>query len=449
MQRRYITVDVFTDRAFGGNPLAVVLDAGGLSTAQMQAIATEFNYSETTFVLPPRDAAHDAQVRIFTVRSEIPFAGHPNVGTAFVLATQAAKPPARLVFEEKAGLVPVEILTEQRRVVGAELTAPQPLSKLTPFSAGANGGLCVAVVGRYQNRPASAADRLGRLAVSGGGSRLARGVAAGEARGCRVRPRVPLRRLRRDLSLHTRYTAGEMPCDLQARMFHPGSAGLTEDPATGSATAAAAALLADLVQRTRRRIEAADRPGRRYGPAEPVADARSQAERRGRISACRRRLRADDGRHVSPGGRGVTASLCGATRFSILTPSRSSMISAIHCRWQCGDRARSRECRPGRISSPAPTARRVLPWPAASSDAPHRFCAAHRICRCARPRGPPSACRARADADRKCRARRARRRAGSWKSRAGATTATARTSTSSFTPACSSSSSTALAGVCS
>src|ERR1700710_1506992 len=112
MRRRYITVDVFTDRPFGGNPLAVVLDAGGLSTAQMQAIAAEFNYSETTFVLPPRDAAHDAQVRIFTVRSEIPFAGHPNVGTAFVLATQAAKPPTQLVFEEKAGLVPVEILIE-------------------------------------------------------------------------------------------------------------------------------------------------------------------------------------------------------------------------------------------------------------------------------------------------------------------------------------------------
>ena len=83
MQRRYITVDVFTDRAFGGNPLAVVLDAGGLSTAQMQSIATEFNYSETTFVLPPQDGSNDAQVRIFNVRSEIPFAGHPNVGTAF------------------------------------------------------------------------------------------------------------------------------------------------------------------------------------------------------------------------------------------------------------------------------------------------------------------------------------------------------------------------------
>src|SRR5664279_4074902 len=116
MQRRYITVDVFTDRAFGGNPLAVVLDAGGLSTAQMQAIAIEFNYSETTFVLPPRDGANDAQVRIFTVTGEIPFAGHPNVGTAFVLASLIAKPPARLKFEEGAGLVPVEILTEAGRV---------------------------------------------------------------------------------------------------------------------------------------------------------------------------------------------------------------------------------------------------------------------------------------------------------------------------------------------
>src|SRR5882757_2484404 len=103
MQRRYITVDVFTDRAFGGNPLAVVLDAAGLSTAQMQAIACEFNYVETTFVLPPRDSAHGAQVRIFTVTSEVPFAGHPNVGTAFVVAAQASKPPAPLLFEEGAG----------------------------------------------------------------------------------------------------------------------------------------------------------------------------------------------------------------------------------------------------------------------------------------------------------------------------------------------------------
>src|SRR5215475_1021415 len=135
MLRRYITVDVFTNRAFGGNPLAVVLDAGGLSTRQMQAIATEFNYSETTFVLPPRDKAHDAEVRIFTPVRELPFAGHPNVGTAFVLATLAKEPKQRLLFEEKAGLVPVDILREQGRVINAELTAPQPLSRLSQLSA--------------------------------------------------------------------------------------------------------------------------------------------------------------------------------------------------------------------------------------------------------------------------------------------------------------------------
>jgi trans-2,3-dihydro-3-hydroxyanthranilate isomerase len=246
MQRRYITVDVFTDRAFGGNPLAVVLDAGGLSTSQMQAIATEFNYSETTFVLPPRDAAHDAQVRIFTVRSEIPFAGHPNVGTAFVLATQAAKPPARLVFEEKAGLVPVEILTEGSSVVGAELTAPQPLGKLTSFNA-EQIAACVEL------SPADIrTDRHPPRIVSVGLPFLVAEVVSREA----------LRRARPEavafadmfpcegcdaIYLYTRdIPAGEMPCDLQARMFHPGSAGLTEDPATGSATAAAAALLGDL-----------------------------------------------------------------------------------------------------------------------------------------------------------------------------------------------------------
>ena len=135
MQRRYITVDVFTDRAFGGNPLAVVLDAGGLSTAQMQAITREFNYSETTFVLPPADPAHDAQVRIFTVNREIPFAGHPNVGTAFVLATQATTPPARLLFEEGAGLVPVEITTEQGKIINTEFMAPQPLKRMSHLSA--------------------------------------------------------------------------------------------------------------------------------------------------------------------------------------------------------------------------------------------------------------------------------------------------------------------------
>jgi trans-2,3-dihydro-3-hydroxyanthranilate isomerase len=246
MQRRYITCDVFTDRAFGGNPLAVVLDAGGLSTAQMQAIAGEFNYSETTFVLSPADPAHDAQVRIFTVNREIPFAGHPNVGTAFVLATLTEKPPARLLFEEKAGLVPVEILTGQGRVVGAELTAPQPLRRLSQLSAEQAGACLSLSAGDVKT------DRHAPQIISVGLPFLAVELASREA----------LRRARPDAAAFAKtfpcdgsdavyfYTrdvpAGEKPRDLQARMFHPGASGLSEDPATGSATAAAAALLADL-----------------------------------------------------------------------------------------------------------------------------------------------------------------------------------------------------------
>jgi trans-2,3-dihydro-3-hydroxyanthranilate isomerase len=246
MNRRYITVDVFTDRAFGGNPLAVVLDAGGLSTEQMQAIAREFNYSETTFVLPPRDAAHDAQVRIFTVNREIPFAGHPNVGTAFVLAALAAKPPARLLFEEEVGLVPVKIAIDEGRVVSTEFTAPQPLKRMSHVSTEQAAALLSLSANDVK------ADRHPPQVISVGLSFIAVELASREA----------LRRANPDAAAFERtfpcdgsdavylYTrdvpAGEKPCDLQARMFHPGSSGLSEDPATGSATAAAAALLADL-----------------------------------------------------------------------------------------------------------------------------------------------------------------------------------------------------------
>jgi len=246
MQRRYITVDVFTDRAFGGNPLAVVLDAGSLSTAQMQAIATEFNYAETTFVLPPRDGANDAQVRIFTVYTELPFAGHPNVGTAFVLATQAKKPPERLKFEEGAGLVPVEILTKEGRAVGAELTAPQPLSKLMQFSAeqaAAVVSLSAADIRTDRHPPQIVSVGLPFLVVelaSRDALRRARPDAAAFARTFPCDGSDAVYLYTRDVP------PAEMPCDLQARMFHPGSSGLTEDSATGSATVAAAALLADL-----------------------------------------------------------------------------------------------------------------------------------------------------------------------------------------------------------
>jgi trans-2,3-dihydro-3-hydroxyanthranilate isomerase len=197
-------------------------------------------------VLPPRDSAHDAQVRIFTVNKELPFAGHPNVGTAFVLATQAAKPPARLLFEEGAGLVPVEILQQDDRPVGAELTAPQPLKKLTQLSAEA-GAACISL-----SEEDIRTDRHPPLIASVGLPFLIVELASREA----------LRRARPDAAAFARifpcdgsdaiyfYTRevpeSEKPCDLQARMFHPGSSGLSEDSATGSATVAAAALLAEL-----------------------------------------------------------------------------------------------------------------------------------------------------------------------------------------------------------
>ena len=246
MQRRYITVDVFTDRAFGGNPLAVVLDAQGLSTGQMQAIATEFNYSETTFVLPPADKANDANVRIFTVRSELPFAGHPNVGTAFVLATQAARTPARLRFEEKAGLVLVEILAAQGSVVGAEFAAPQPLKKgatVDAKEAAAILSLSASDIRTDRHPPQIASVGLPFLIVEIASREAVKRAKADAAAFWKTFPAVGADAV----YFYTRdVPAAEQPLDLQARMFHPGAAGLSEDPATGSATGAAAAYLAAL-----------------------------------------------------------------------------------------------------------------------------------------------------------------------------------------------------------
>jgi trans-2,3-dihydro-3-hydroxyanthranilate isomerase len=246
MQRRYVTVDVFTDRAFGGNQLAVVLDAQGLSTAQMQAIATEFNYSETTFILPPRDGANDAHVRIFTPTTELPFAGHPNVGTAFVMARLAAKPPARLRFEEIAGLVPLEILLKEGKVVGAELTAPQRLSRMTAISTEQTAS-CLSLspsdVRTDRHRPQIVSVGTAFLVAelrSREALRTAKPDAAAFARTFPVDGAFAVYFYTRDVP------ASEKPTDIQARMFFPGVSGLIEDPATGSATVAAAALLADL-----------------------------------------------------------------------------------------------------------------------------------------------------------------------------------------------------------
>jgi trans-2,3-dihydro-3-hydroxyanthranilate isomerase len=242
VQRRYVTVDVFTAKAFGGNPLAVVLDAEGLGTLQMQSIAAEFNYSETSFVLPPRAAAHAAQVRIFTPRTEIAFAGHPTVGTAVVLARElearGVSPLADLVLEEGAGLVPVRLMRAGGAVIGAEFQAPRPL-EMGPRVALEDAAACLSIP------VAELCPDLPPQVLSVGLPFLVVSLASREA----------LRRTRPSLAAHERvlppagtdsvfaYTRGNAPEHLHARMFAPLDS-IAEDPATGSAAAATLAFLA-------------------------------------------------------------------------------------------------------------------------------------------------------------------------------------------------------------
>ena len=182
----FVTVDVFTDRQFGGNPLAVVIDAEGLSSRQMQAIAAEFNLAETTFVLPPKDAAHTAQVRIFTPRAEMPFAGHPNVGTAFVLAREGechGRPIGgdTLVFEEAAGLVRMQLTRQGAAVTGAGLAAPQALAVGDAVAPEIVAQACAIGVDDIETRPSPALHRELRRSLHPGrieGAPCARGGAA-------------------------------------------------------------------------------------------------------------------------------------------------------------------------------------------------------------------------------------------------------------------------------
>ena len=126
----YHRVDVFTDRAFGGNPLAVFTNGRGLTAETMQAIAKEFNLSETTFVLPPVDARNDWRVRIFTPGRELPMAGHPTVGTSFVLAREhlIRRHPEEttITLEEGVGPVPVRIKFKDGEPDFAEMSQPLP-----------------------------------------------------------------------------------------------------------------------------------------------------------------------------------------------------------------------------------------------------------------------------------------------------------------------------------
>ncbi|MEQ8805107.1 MAG: PhzF family phenazine biosynthesis protein [Rhodospirillales bacterium] len=244
MKRRVVTVDVFTDRAFGGNPLAVVLDAEGLSDAAMQAVAREFNLSETTFVLPPADPANTARVRIFTPGRELPFAGHPNVGTAYVLAREGGlfgRPLGSVLrFEETAGLVPVDILTGPDGPAGARLTAPQGFTRgadIAPEDFAPYVGLTPEDIDLSAHPPL-----LGSAGMVFPIARLAGIDALGRARG------------NADAMAQHPATGGHVfiyapdpatPGRFRARMFAPGM-GIAEDPATGGAAAALTGLLGTL-----------------------------------------------------------------------------------------------------------------------------------------------------------------------------------------------------------
>ena len=240
----FVTVDVFTDRRFGGNPLAVFPDAQGLSDGEMQSLAAEFNLSETTFVLPPADAANTARVRIFNRIAEMPFAGHPNVGTGWVLAGMGRARDGLLRFEEIAGLVDVRTDGAGTVTIGA----PQALSLAQEMPADLVAscvGIGVREVLVANHRPVAASvgnpfvvaevtpDALTRAAPD-----MARFKAAHE-----VFPHCGPRRLPLYLYAHDG-KSGEAT-RLRARMFSPLS-GTIEDAATGSAATPLAALLFSL-----------------------------------------------------------------------------------------------------------------------------------------------------------------------------------------------------------
>lgn len=240
MRRRYVTLNVFTLKRFAGNPLAVVFDSKGLDTAAMQTIAREFNYPETVFVLPPADKAHRADLRIFTPVNELPFAGHPTVGTVVALARGGAR-QQKFVVGEKVGPVPCEVTLRDADSGEATFMLPKLPER----------------IGDVPDRGAMAAA-LGLTESDIGGDLEGGQWSAGVAFMC-----VPVKSLsaiakarpqpdRFEVAfahggpgkafLFCRETS-EAGHDFHARMFAP-KMGIQEDPATGSAVAAFGGLVA-------------------------------------------------------------------------------------------------------------------------------------------------------------------------------------------------------------
>jgi len=247
MKLNFVTIDVFTGTQFAGNPLGVVLNAQGLSGEQMQAIAAEFNLAETTFVLPPKDPAHTAEVRIFTPRNEMPFAGHPNVGTAFALA-RAGTSYGRAVggdsvlFEEKAGLVPISLLKDGATVTGARLASPQLLELGTEVTTELIASACTLSVDDIEtrNHPPRIVSCGAPFILAEFKDRARLGAATAHAE---VFDREVSRQPAVSILIYTQVDEGGI--DIRARMFAP-HRGIPEDPATGSANVALVGLLAKL-----------------------------------------------------------------------------------------------------------------------------------------------------------------------------------------------------------
>lgn len=240
---QFYTADVFTDRIFGGNPLAVFTDARGLDTARMHQITREMNLSETVFVLPPETPRGTRRVRIFTPGRELPFAGHPTVGTAFVLASIGEIPLSgdltHIVLEEGVGPVEVRIRSRNGRPIVSELSAAKLPEEGPPPPS---------------NEKLAAVLSL-QAAQIAGGTRRPRSFSCGVPfLFVMVRDLTALASARPNLELWERHLANystqevyvvtESPdADIRARMFAP-TLGIPEDPATGSAASALAGYLA-------------------------------------------------------------------------------------------------------------------------------------------------------------------------------------------------------------
>jgi trans-2,3-dihydro-3-hydroxyanthranilate isomerase len=238
MKLRFYTLDVFTGEHFAGNGLAVVLEADGLSDRQMQLIAREFNLSETIFVQSPDEKAHSAKVRIFMPRGELPFAGHPTIGCAVLLASLKHKPgcsfETEILLEEKAGLVPVKV-SRIGGVPRAMFTAPvlpRIIGDAPAHHLVAKGlGLDASEIGFGAHSPS---------VIDAGVPYLLVPVASRDAlaRARVIEPNWSAMLQEAGTSSAYIYAAGGASLDTsyRARLYAPAD-GMPEDPATGSAAA--------------------------------------------------------------------------------------------------------------------------------------------------------------------------------------------------------------------